>query len=773
MRFVGESRPRRCSAAPETEANAHAWTARVWRARLVCVLTAVAPVLTGATAAIELSGRLPASSSLLGTLLRVLFVVVASTAVVFAVDRAARRFLPLAALYRLSLVFPDRAPSRFRTALKAGSSRSVERMLAETRRAGLPADANEAARRVVQLIAAIGDHDRRTRGHSERVRLYADLIGEELHLSKQERQKLQWAALLHDLGKLSVPGEILNKKGAPSADEWAILRTHPAAGERLVAPLRPFLGSWADAVGGHHEWWNGTGYPRQLRGDQISQSAAIVAVADAYEVMTAVRSYKKSMPASAARAELTRAAGVQFSPEVVRALLCVSLGKLRLAAGPVASLAQIPYLGSAVRFPATVGTAIQGATSVAAAAVPSVAAGVVVATTAVAASIAVTPPKIAHRAPVFAEAVSHTSGRTTSPVTTRGATPTREVEPTPGAAIKDAGTVTGDDPPKSSGPAPTTPAGSANSAAAPAISDGGGATTSSGNDGATPADTTPPAVDPSPDDSTANNPPVVTPPVVPDVSVSIGDASIPEGDTGTRTLAFPITLSKPATTAVTVRFDVTGVTATGTSSESGESGESAAPKAKSGADFKLKSGTVTFGMGSSGTTTVAKAIGVTIAGDTIVEPDETLTVTLSAPNGATLGRAVATGTILNDDGITAGVTIGIGDGSIVQAATDTRVIGFAVPVWLSAPADSDVQVSYTIDDGTATWSDKAIGGGDYGGARSGVLDFAPGCVVQRIPVKIWPNAQPGPERSFTITLTPVDGSATLVRSVGTVTIDRL
>jgi len=386
-----------------------AWTPRPWWARVLCAVASLAPVVTGATAAIQLSRRLPSSSSVAGTVTRVLVVVAASTVVVFAVDRAARRLLPLAALYRLSLVFPDHAPSRFRTALKAGSSRRVERLVAQTRRTGLPQDPGEAARRVVELITAIGDHDRRTRGHSERVRLYADLIGEELRLSAEERQKLQWAALLHDLGKLTVPPEILNKKGAPNDAEWATLRTHPAAGEQLVEPLRAFLGSWADAVGGHHEWWNGTGYPRQLRGDQISRSAAIVAVADAYEVMTAVRSYKKSMPASSARGELAHGAGKQFSPEVVRAFLCVSLGRLRWAAGPAASLAQIPYLGSAVRLPGTVGTALQSASNIAAAATPSMAA-VMVATTAVASSMVVTPhPHTAHTATTYAYARSSTN----------------------------------------------------------------------------------------------------------------------------------------------------------------------------------------------------------------------------------------------------------------------------------------------------------------------------------------------------------------------------
>ncbi len=397
--------------------SGQSWKARPWGARLVRLLAVVAPLSAGAAAAIVVNGWLPRPSALPGLVTRVLVVVAVSTVVVMAVDRVARRLLPLAALYRLSLVFPDRAPSRFRSALKAGSSRRVERMLAHTRAHGLPTDPGDAARRVVELINAIGDHDRRTRGHSERVRLYADLIGEEMRLSKEDRQKLQWAALLHDLGKLMVPTEILNKNGKPTPQEWEVLRRHPADGERLVEPLRVFLGTWADAVGGHHEWWNGEGYPRRLRGEEISRSAAIVAVADAYEVMTAVRSYKKSMPASAARAELTRAAGVQFSPVVVRAFLCVSLGKLRLASGPVASLAQIPFLGTAARFPATVGAAVQSASTAAAAATPGIAASMIVASTVIATASTATSAARGRR-PATAVALVELPSHTTTSVPT-------------------------------------------------------------------------------------------------------------------------------------------------------------------------------------------------------------------------------------------------------------------------------------------------------------------------------------------------------------------
>ncbi len=338
----------------QTERAEGTWEARPVAAALVrCVAIAV-PLGAGAVASVVADRRLGTATTVTGAVLRALVVIAVSTAAVLAVDRAARRLLPLATLLNLSLVFPDQAPARFRTALKAGSSRRLAKLAESTRSDGLPDDPTAAAEQVLLLIRAIGDHDRRTRGHSERVRLFADMIGQELGLGRRDRQLLQWGALVHDLGKLTVPPEILNKRGRPDADEWKILQQHPKAGEELIAPLRPLLGEWADAVGGHHEKWDGSGYPRGLRGPEITRAAAIVAVADSFEVMTAIRSYKKAMSMRAAREELTRCAGTHFSPEVVRAFLSLSLGRLRLAMGPLSALAHLPFAGQVAQAPGVV-----------------------------------------------------------------------------------------------------------------------------------------------------------------------------------------------------------------------------------------------------------------------------------------------------------------------------------------------------------------------------------------------------------------------------------
>jgi putative nucleotidyltransferase with HDIG domain len=266
-----------------------------------------------------------------------------STAVLFGLTREARRFLPLATLLELSLTFPDHTPSRVGVALRAGNLRSAARRRASLHAARGP-DRAEAVEAVLALAAALSHHDRATRGHSERVRAYSDLLCQELHLPAEDRVRLRWASLLHDVGKMAVPAGLLNKSDPLDDAEWHTLRQHPIEGARLTAALAPWLGEWAATIAQHHERWDGGGYPNGLAGTQIHRGARIVAVADAYEVMTATRAYKKPVSTAEARRRLAADAGQQFDPEVVRAFLNVSLGRLRLAAGPLTWLAQTPFL---------------------------------------------------------------------------------------------------------------------------------------------------------------------------------------------------------------------------------------------------------------------------------------------------------------------------------------------------------------------------------------------------------------------------------------------
>ncbi|NNE74114.1 MAG: HD-GYP domain-containing protein, partial [Acidimicrobiales bacterium] len=256
-----------------------------------------------------------------------------------AISLYSRRLTPLVALFEMTLVFPDYAPSRFGVALRAGSVGKLLRQ-PELR---LSEDAQEAAEQAVQLVAHLRRHEPLTRGHTERVRAYAELIGEEMGLDEADLNRLRWGALLHDVGKLAVPESILNKKGLPTRDEWEILRNHPVAGAKLLEPLHEWLGEWVRAASEHHEWWDGNGYPAGLRGEEISLSGRITAVADAYDVITSRRSYKDPLSAERAREELVAAAGTQFDPAVVRAMLQVGL-RPGARAGWLAWIFELPGL---------------------------------------------------------------------------------------------------------------------------------------------------------------------------------------------------------------------------------------------------------------------------------------------------------------------------------------------------------------------------------------------------------------------------------------------
>jgi HD-GYP domain-containing protein (c-di-GMP phosphodiesterase class II) len=219
------------------------------------------PLAAGCGAAIVANRLLPDAHRAITVIPRTLVIVATSMTVIALLDRTVRRLLPLATLLQLSLVFPDQAPSRLRIALRSSNRRRVRQLVTEATDNGLADNPAVAAEQVMLLVAALGDHDRHTRGHSERVRLYADMIGREMRLTKEERQKLQWGALLHDLGKLHLASTIIDKKGPLDANEWILVRRHPEQGRRLLRPLVPFLGEWAEAVWNHHERWDGAGYP--------------------------------------------------------------------------------------------------------------------------------------------------------------------------------------------------------------------------------------------------------------------------------------------------------------------------------------------------------------------------------------------------------------------------------------------------------------------------------------------------------------------------------
>ncbi|HUY08714.1 MAG TPA: HD domain-containing phosphohydrolase [Candidatus Dormibacteraeota bacterium] len=273
-------------------------------------------------------------------------ITLAGLGTLFLVERATRQLLPLAALLRLSLLFPDHAPDRFAVARRAARPKQVLRQLEALGEDGTSVEV-QAAQKVLELSVALSVHDRATRGHSERVQVLTDMISRELHLPEPDRARLRWAALLHDIGKLKVPSRILNKPAKPDAREWTILRRHPAEGARIAAPVLPWLGVWGEAVAQHHEWYDGTGYPVGLRGSEIAKAARVVAVADVFEVITAPRPYRRPVSIAQAREELVRASGTQLDPKVIRAFLNVSVGELWPVVGLGAILCQVPLVSQA------------------------------------------------------------------------------------------------------------------------------------------------------------------------------------------------------------------------------------------------------------------------------------------------------------------------------------------------------------------------------------------------------------------------------------------
>jgi PAS domain S-box-containing protein len=164
--------------------------------------------------------------------------------------------------------------------------------------------------------------DNETQGHSQRVTALTVRLARVLGMSEEVVVQLRRGALLHDIGKMGVPDAILHKPGPLTVEEWAVMRRHPDAALTLLAPIA-FLQPALDIPHYHHERWDGSGYPRGLRGNQIPLAARVFAVIDVWDALTNDRPYRRAMPVAEARAYLQAQAGVLFDPDVVAALLQV------------------------------------------------------------------------------------------------------------------------------------------------------------------------------------------------------------------------------------------------------------------------------------------------------------------------------------------------------------------------------------------------------------------------------------------------------------------
>jgi putative nucleotidyltransferase with HDIG domain len=168
------------------------------------------------------------------------------------------------------------------------------------------------------LARALDSKDKYTANHSENVAQYGFLIAVAMGLDPEQCQRIKLAGILHDIGKIGIPDDILNKPGRLTDEEFVIIKQHPGKGYRILEPFKQ-MRDVADAACSHHERFDGGGYPRKLKGEAISLGGRILALADAFDTLTSDRKYRPRVPIMEALVEMRRCAGGHFDPQVVTA----------------------------------------------------------------------------------------------------------------------------------------------------------------------------------------------------------------------------------------------------------------------------------------------------------------------------------------------------------------------------------------------------------------------------------------------------------------------
>jgi len=197
------------------------------------------------------------------------------------------------------------------------------------------------------LAEAVDKRDPYTARHSQNVKAIAVDIGRVMRVNDAELEALEWGGLLHDVGKIGVPDAVLLKPDRLNREERIIMNSHPVLGAQIIAPVEK-LAAELPIIRHHHEWYNGSGYPDRLIGDEIPKLARILHVADAFEAMTAARPYRMTpLTREQALAELRKFAGVQFDPVVVDAFVRTAHVDGIPYPGLPASPRQIPLIAQA------------------------------------------------------------------------------------------------------------------------------------------------------------------------------------------------------------------------------------------------------------------------------------------------------------------------------------------------------------------------------------------------------------------------------------------
>jgi len=171
---------------------------------------------------------------------------------------------------------------------------------------------------LIMLANAIEQRDSYTSSHVERVQEYAKILSRRIPCSPADELQIHYGSILHDIGKIKISKEVLNKPGTLTPEEWEIMKQHPTIGAEMIQGV-DYLSPALPVIRSHHERWDGTGYPLGLRGEEIPLSARIVAVADSLDAITSSRAYRCCLSPEQARDEIRAGAGSQYDPQVVAA----------------------------------------------------------------------------------------------------------------------------------------------------------------------------------------------------------------------------------------------------------------------------------------------------------------------------------------------------------------------------------------------------------------------------------------------------------------------
>lgn len=196
---------------------------------------------------------------------------------------------------------------------------------------------------IKSISSALDAKDNYTHGHSHRVTLFSLIIAKELNLDDSFMEQIELSGLLHDIGKIGVPEDILCKPGKLTDEEYKIIKLHPERGKKILKGISK-LSNVSIWLASHHERWDGRGYPQGMAGEEIPIAARILAIADTYDAMTSNRSYRKGLPHEVAREEIKKCAGSQFDPAMVDIFLKVEKVFEDAAQNPLEYYAEYSFL---------------------------------------------------------------------------------------------------------------------------------------------------------------------------------------------------------------------------------------------------------------------------------------------------------------------------------------------------------------------------------------------------------------------------------------------